>query len=338
MSFDTFDAGSALSQNDQVSAEQSVVLPVESKTLLNLFDDVQDKLRESRDEQLIHQALDQLFLALQARKITSTDPAWDDLVARGRQHPLAELIHKDPFTFRAFSKPRGYAGDAVMMDYIYGREELWSPPPAELVGQHVFSFTTSAPASEGVRARRAFVATCIDRVAAERHRPNILAIASGHLREAILSAAVRRRKTGRFVALDADALSLAEVERCYGCYGVETITASFRRLMVNSSGSGEFDLVYSTGLFDYLGQRAGQRLLSAMFKMLRPGGSLVVANFLPGVRDIGYMEMFMDWKLVYRTRRDMIDLTMEIPESEVKEVTLFSEECRNIVFLQLVRN
>jgi hypothetical protein len=75
-----------------------------------------------------------------------------------------------------------------------------------------------------------------------------------------------------------------------------------------------------------------------MFEMLRPGGSLVVANFLPGVRDIGYMETFMGWDLIYRSRHEMLDLTMDIPEAEIKSATLLSEECRNIVFLQLTRN
>jgi hypothetical protein len=96
--------------------------------------------------------------------------------------------------------------------------------------------------------------------------------------------------------------------------------------------------VYSTGLFDYLNQRAGRRLVTSMFQMLRPDGTLLVANFLPGVRDIGYMETFMDWRLIYRSRREMADLTMDIPEDEIKCVSLFSEECRNIVFLQLTRN
>jgi hypothetical protein len=249
-----------------------------------------------------------------------------------------ELLHQDPFTSRAFNKPRGYAGDAVMMDYIYGREEQWPPPEAEPVGRHVFSFTTAAPASEGVRARRAYIATRIDRLAEERRHPHILSIACGHLREASFSSAVRRRKTGRFIALDADAQSAAEVNRCYSTYGVETVTASFRGLLRNSSGVGEFDLVYSTGLFDYLNQRTARRLVSGMFQMLRPGGTLLVANFLPGIRDIGYMETFMDWTLVYRTRRDMVDLTMDIPEDDVKEVRVVSEECRNIVFLHLTRN
>jgi cyclopropane fatty-acyl-phospholipid synthase-like methyltransferase len=140
------------------------------------------------------------------------------------------------------------------------------------------------------------------------------------------------------VALDADAQSAAEVQQCYSGYGVEAVTASFRRLLSKKSGTGEFDLVYSTGLFDYLNQRTGRRLTASMFQMLRPGGTLLIANFLPGVRDIGYMEAFMDWNLIYRSRHDMIDLTSDIPETEVKDIQLVSEECKNIIFLALTRN
>src|SRR5258706_2028603 len=35
-------------------------------------------------------------------------------------HELRHAIYQDPMTMRAFEKPRGYAGDAVMMDYLYG--------------------------------------------------------------------------------------------------------------------------------------------------------------------------------------------------------------------------
>jgi SAM-dependent methyltransferase len=195
-----------------------------------------------------------------------------------------------------------------------------------------------APASEGVRARRGFIADLIDRLAEESHKPHILSIAAGHLREASLCAAVKRRRIGRFVALDGDELSLQEVQRCYSCFGVETVGANIRRLLGKRVSFRDFDLVYSTGLFDYLQQSTGRRLVSNMFQMLRPGGRLVVANFLPGVRDVGYMEAYMDWNLVYRTRRDMIDLTMEIPESDICNATLFSEENRNIILLEVTKD
>ena len=34
-------------------------------------------------------------------------------------HPLLAQLHEEPYTRRAFEKPRGYAGDAVMLDFVY---------------------------------------------------------------------------------------------------------------------------------------------------------------------------------------------------------------------------
>lgn len=310
---------------------------LENQIFDGLYESIYQTLLNSPDEAIVHRLLEDLFNALRERKIHSTPTDWAEFVQHSRKHRLMGLLHRDPFTYRAFTKPRGYAGDAVMMDFIYGREEMWPAPEADAIGTHIFNFTTQAPASEGVRSRRAFIAAKIDRLAEEIRRPHILSIASGHLREANLSAAVRRRRTGRFVALDADPLSLAEVRECYSRYGVETINASFREMIANKGRTGEFDFVYSTGLFDYLNQRIARRLVTAMFNMLRPGGTLLVANFLPNVRDIGYMETFMGWDLIYRSRNDMMDLTMNIPEEDVKEIRVLSEEYRNIVFLELTR-
>jgi hypothetical protein len=301
------------------------------------LDGLYERLESCTEPKRIHAVMDELFIGLRNIRLRASQPEWTALVEQCRRHPLCQLVYEDPFTSRASSKPRGYAGDAVMMDYIYGREEQRQPPSATPLGSAIFDYTTAAPASEGVRARRAIIASRIDRLAEEMHRPNILAIAAGHLREVELSAAVRRRKIGKFVALDADPLSSAEVDQSYGRLGVETVTATFRRLLVDEEREKEFDLVYSTGLFDYLSQRAARRLVLSMFGMLRPGGSLLVANFLPGIRDLGYMESFMDWQLIYRNRCDMVDLTMDIPEEDVEQVTLLSEEARNILFLQVTR-
>ena len=210
-------------------------------------------------------------------------------------------------------------------------------PQASPLGLDIYSYTTSAPAAEGVRARRGFIADLIDTTTSERPDQHILAIAAGHLREANLTTAVRRQRIGRFVALDSDPVSLAEVDRAYGSYGIETVPASFSVLITNRLQIGTFDLIYSTGLFDYLNVNTGRRLVTTMFDMLKPGGHLVVANFLPGIRDIGFMEAFMDWKLVYRTRQDMVDLTAEINESEIQHLSLFAEENRNIIFLHVTK-
>ncbi len=70
---------------------------------------------------------------------------------------------------------------------------------------------------------------------------------------------------------------------------------------------------------------------------MRPGGNLLLANFVPDIRDVGYMETYMDWKLIYRTADEMQDVVKAVPTAEMQEMNLFMEENQNIVFLQLTR-
>lgn len=289
------------------------------------------------DRSLTARALEGLFVGLYRLKMNCTPEDWQSCVQQCRVHRVCELIHEDPFTGRAFAKPRGYAGDAELLELIYGPEDGKPEPDGSAIGKSIYRYTSLAPAAEGVRARRAYIADLLDRSTAETPGMHVLAIAAGHLREASLASCVRRKRIGRFVALDADPLSLEEVNRCYGNYGVETVNASIRPLITNKLHLGEFDLIYSTGLFDYLNADTGRRLVTMLFRMLRPGGQLVVANFMPGIRDVGYMEAFMDWNLIYRTRKDMVDLTMEIAESEIRDLSLFTEESRNIIFVNVTK-
>jgi len=263
---------------------------------------------------------------------------WKKCVSRIRESDLLPLVHQDPFTSRAFNKPRGYAGDAVMMDYIYASEEGWLPPPTSQLGNDVFLYTSNAAASAGVRARREHIAEKLDEVARDRVSPEVLAVASGHLREASMSSAARRRKFGRFIALDADAESLKEVDHCFGRFGVHCELADIRKMLVGQLNLGTFDLIYSTGLYDYLKEKTAQKLTYNLFRMLKPKGKLVIANFVPTVDDIGYMEACMDWFLVYRNRMDMMRLTNLIPQIELGHIQVHVEENQNIIFLELTRS
>jgi len=299
---------------------------------------VLDLAQELLSEGRVEEGMRELMAALWAEKLKGSQAEWKGVVQQCLQHPLRDLLHEDPFTRRAYRKPRGYPGDAVLLDYIYGREERWSiPEGTSELGHKIFEYTTRTTACEGVRARRGYIADLLDELAQKVNRPHVLAIAAGHLREAILCAAVKRRRLGRYVALDADRESMAEIERCYGAFGVETVHASIRDVITHKRDLGRFHLIYSTGLYDYLQQTSGQRLTATLFEMLAGGGRLLVANFLPGIPGVGYMESYMDWKLVYRTRREILDLAAEIPQAQLHEVKIFAEENRNIIFLELMK-
>lgn len=307
-------------------------------SLHTLLDQVHHVLSSAQpDAEHVKEAVNKLFHGLRALRQSAAEDQWKEMIRVGRSHPLCEYVHQDPFTSRAYSKPRGYAGDAVMMDYIYGREEGWAPPPATDVGQAIFDYTTGAPASAGVRERRCYIAELLDRIGRSAPDSHVLAVAAGHLREASLSVAVRRRQFRRFVAIDTDQESVDEINQSYGRYGIQPVVANARRMLSGRLKLGAFDLIYSTGLYDYLADETAKMLTANLFRALRPGGRLVVANFLPGVRDVGYMEMYMGWHLIYRDRTEMMALADRITAAQVEEIRIVAERNENVVIMEMTK-
>ena len=53
------------------------------------------------------------------------DPdVWHALLPIAQSHPVSEFFHQDPLTRWSFEKPRGYSGDAHLLDFIYGHPSV----------------------------------------------------------------------------------------------------------------------------------------------------------------------------------------------------------------------
>ena len=252
-----------------------------------------------------------------------------------RPHPVTRLIHEEPFTRRAFDKPRGYAGDAPMLDLVYGE----GPSPERLtpLGRRLHLWAVQQPACLSVRLRRDFLAKALDDVAREVESPRILALACGHLREAGHSYAVRTGGIEELVGIDQDEESLTEVRRSLDRYPVRAVPGSVRAVLSGRRPAGDFDLIYAAGLYDYLATKTACALTRTLFQSLRPNGRLLIPNFAPSLRDIGYMEAIMDWYLTYREENAMLELADALPKEEVGAVRTFRDELQNVVYLDVRR-
>lgn len=278
-------------------------------------------------------------LLSEIRRRCASEKEWrrvvDEQVRRQPVYPLALL---DPFVARANMKPRGYAGDAVMLDYIYHhpsrRRELDALPP---LTKAAMQFTTNADAPRAVRNRAALLAAEIDATVRRKPRPAVFSMACGHLREALMSSALQAGQVGRFLAVDQDPESLAVVESAVGHLGVETREGSVKTVIARGRTLGKFDFVYAAGLYDYLNGKVAERLLQALFELLLPGGKVWIANFMPDIADRAYMEALMDWWLIYRNEAEMMALGGTLPDEQVARRRVFTEHENNIVFLEVVR-
>lgn len=247
---------------------------------------------------------------------------WLAVCAFTQAHELMASLRQDPLIARSLDKPRGVAGDAVLLDLV-GRhpDRQGELRKASALGRALYLATTGTPAALAVRARRQRLAGLIDATAARSERPAVLALGAGHLREAELSTAMAAGRIGRFVALDSDERAGAIVAGRHG-RRVEIVTESVSAVLrgalaaapakamaaAGNAADGGFDLIYAAGLFDYLDTRLATRVVRAAAEQLAPGGRLVFGNFADDLWEAGFMEAAMGWHLILRDETELTTL------------------------------
>jgi extracellular factor (EF) 3-hydroxypalmitic acid methyl ester biosynthesis protein len=248
-------------------------------------------------------------------------------------HPLFALILQDPYSRRAYEKPRGYAGDAVMLDYIYRPGRVVT----SRLGHVVHKATTQLPNAKSIAWRRDYLAKLIWQAADKAEKPSVLSVASGHMRELdVVRGRVAHPDAIEISALDQDGDSLEECVRSYPEFNIRPLRKSVAALIKrNELGFQNFDVIYSAGLADYLSDRMLGALISRLYQLLRPEGVLTIANYTPDSHGRGFMEGFMDWSLIYRNERDLLLLAREV--SPAARFETFRDGPGNVAYIKIYK-
>jgi SAM-dependent methyltransferase len=264
---------------------------------------------------------------------------WRALIPIIQAHPVAKFFLEDPITKWSFERPRGYSGDAHLLDLIYRHPKtVEQVSAASPLGREVYEFTSHAPSSFANCDRRDILARFVDETAARVGRgAEVLSFAAGHLREAEVSKAHADRTLGRWVAVDQDPLSIAEIEASYAGTTVQPVKGSVRDLFATKLDLGKFDLVYASGLYDYLADKVAVKLTQRLAQLVKPGGTFLFANYSHPIVVDGYLETFMDWTLLLRSDEDIRRIAVEAVGEEDWIVGTFYGENRNIVYATLTR-
>ncbi|MGZ6125637.1 MAG: class I SAM-dependent methyltransferase, partial [Myxococcales bacterium] len=260
------------------------------------MNDLAIRLAESHEDLtsgLIDAGMRRIVDTLAALRTRLPAERWRAVCNSPKLRPIRSVLHEDPHAQRAYAKPRGYAGDPVLLDYVYGCAPL--PENTSRFGRDVHRWSAEhSSAFRSVRRRRTTLADMIDATAARRPDARVLAIACGHLREAQLSAAVTGRGLAEVVAVDHDPLSLDVVRASCSGLPVRCVQGTLGEIIAGRLEPGDFDLIYAAGLYDYLPDSIARRLTNVLSSRLAPEGELVIGNF-DHCRDAGYMEAIMGW-------------------------------------------
>lgn len=280
------------------------------------------------------EVVDQLAGYLREIRLSCDDEQWRQVVAQCRQHPVTGLLQECPYTKRGFDKPRGYAGDAVLLDLIYSQV---SPEGTSELGKTVFARTTGSSGARSVEHRRQRLSRVIDDTARRVANPNILAVACGHLREAHDSLALKDGAVANLYAADQDEASIREVVASCSDLNVTPLAWSLKNLLTDKT-LPKLDLIYCAGIYDYLPDPLALSTTRHLASRLNPGGELLVANFVPENHARGYMEVFMDWWLILRSESDFENLSRQATLNQDFDVSVFKDDLKNVVYAKLTRD
>jgi extracellular factor (EF) 3-hydroxypalmitic acid methyl ester biosynthesis protein len=74
------------------------------------------------------------------------------------------------------------------------------------------------------------------------------------------------------------------------------------------AGEPGYDLIYCSGLYDYLSDRVCKALNTYLYEQLLPGGALIITNFDPSNPIRNIQEHLFDWFLIYRDGIQLAEL------------------------------
>jgi hypothetical protein len=242
------------------------------------------------------------------------------------------FLSLDPYTRWGLLKPRGYPGDATLMDFVYGhpsiRQDVVSAGP---MGEAIYRHTSGAASSASARLRIQLIAKEIASTA--KAGPfTVASYASGHARELEQLPAEVAKQVSLFMAIDVDDQSLDEARRSAGPISFE----GFKRNVIKQDLADlpEAKLVYSLGLFDYLNDEYATLVIRKMLAQTESGGTALLANLAPSAANLGYCEAIMDWWMLPRTENDLLRLADSAIDQGGYKATVDQQGCFNYLRIQ----
>ena len=237
-----------------------------------------------------------------------------------------ELLQRGAMQNHARIKPRGYAGDYLLLLRICRHWRCDDP-----LGRLFDGYFQRQAAPHAVRARTEQVAAavawhCLQARPGTYHAVSIGSGPALDLHQALSVLPESRRTTFHVTLVDIDPEALDVAQQQLGpllpSTGLACVRTNLSRLPKATNAQKlpqSAELLICTGLFDYLEPDAAVEMLRLFWQRLAPGGLMLVGNFGPHNPSRTYMEWIGLWYLTYRTPAEMehLGLSAGIPRDHL---------------------
>jgi extracellular factor (EF) 3-hydroxypalmitic acid methyl ester biosynthesis protein len=218
---------------------------------------------------------------------------------------LCGLLDSSLMHGRTREKPLGYAGDFLLIDWIYTHKTAESG-----LGRWYDELFHSYEAAHAVRNRKQyFLRLCGDLAKRKRRDIHILDLGCGSCRDVI--EAVGSLTNGvafHFHCVDHEPQAIEYARSLLEGSDAESYVELECANVFHAQPSGSYDLIWSAGLFDYLDDRIAALLIRRHWRLLKEGGWFVFGNFSPRNPTRTGMELVGKWYLLHRSADQLLNL------------------------------
>jgi extracellular factor (EF) 3-hydroxypalmitic acid methyl ester biosynthesis protein len=221
---------------------------------------------------------------------------------------------------RSYAKPFGYPGDFEIMNQVYSWQRCGTNTYSMLL--HRIGLEVAECIKTRMELVRTHIATAMREKGIERPA-RILSLGSGPAREVEMVLSNPRGVAGRaeFTLIDQENAALRyafekiypHILRSQDQVRLQCMNMSFTEILRGVDALGGLppqDLIYSTGLIDYLTDRRATALVRRLYEALGSGGLLIIGNMNETpLSNLWPMECIADWTLHYRNNEEMLSWT-----------------------------
>ena len=218
---------------------------------------------------------------------------------------------------RTREKPLGYAGDYLLIDWIYTKQT--APSGRGKLFDLLFH---NYEAARSVRNRKQyFLKKCTELSQQRKSEVDILDLGCGSCRDVL--EIFQTSKNGEnlyFHCVDNEPEAIKYATKLLSHTKAQNNVRLECANVFSIKTPQKYDLIWSAGLFDYLDDRLASILLKKAWRYLKDGGKIIFGNFSPRNPTRKGMELVGKWYLIHRTADDLISLCKkaEIPFSEIE--------------------
>lgn len=291
--------------------------------------------KDDASENRCHDVLAELNSSLTLFQQTMAGSGYEEVMWGYVFKEIFPYFMRSNFAERAYFKPKGYAGDFLMMEHIYAD----TPKGEGKLGEIVDAFCLQRPGSLAIRGRRVLLRDQLLQLSSTRGygtTTRIMNLACGPNRELFDFLTVCDHSEDiEALCVDIDPEALQYTNQYVNIFphraSIKLMSENVIKWALGRATHHiqPLDIIYSAGLCDYLDTRLFRALITQCHHHLKPGGTLLLGNFTH-YPDSLFLDKLLKWELIYRTETDLLELFAPTPFGD--KVTIITEPAQVNLF------